>query len=229
MKYINRKHFFNEDYFENIDSEEKAYWLGFIAADGAINKSSKYNSYRLSINLSEIDKGHLQKFLDAIGASTISIQTIVNNQGFSSKDGTIITRVVINSYKMCQDLAKYNIHPRKSYDLTLPDIEEKYFKDFLRGFFDGDGSYHYHYDKKNKRYRYSFEVVGASKVIMQQIQEYLLTRDIHLHIYQRNDNYRLMSGSRNEMLKIIHFLFDNSTISLDRKLQKINEIKSIAV
>ena len=41
--------------FETIDTEEKAYWLGFIAADGCISKASEYNSYRLSINISDID------------------------------------------------------------------------------------------------------------------------------------------------------------------------------
>ena len=44
-----RKHFFNENYFENIDTEEKYYWLGVVSADGCIVKSSKYNSYRLLV------------------------------------------------------------------------------------------------------------------------------------------------------------------------------------
>ena len=57
-----RKHFFNENYFEVIDSEDKAYWLGFISADGCVAKSSKYNSYRLQIAISSIDSDHLNKF-----------------------------------------------------------------------------------------------------------------------------------------------------------------------
>ena len=69
-----RKHFFNENYFENIDTEEKAYWLGFISADGSICKSSKYNSYRLVLNLNRLDEHHILKFKNAICANDINIK-----------------------------------------------------------------------------------------------------------------------------------------------------------
>ena len=98
---------------------------------------------------------------------------------------------------------------------------------YLRGFFDGDGSYYYHYDYKNNRYRYSFEVVGASLAIIEQIQKYLLSKDIYTNIYTRkspsSDNivYRLMTGSKKEMLKIIDLLYSDANIYLNRKYDKI--------
>lgn len=230
-----RKHFFNEDYFKIIDTEDKAYWLGFITADGHISKSSQYNSYRLSISQSDIDKEHLEKFLKCIGANDIEVKTYDNNIGYSKNSNSKISRVTLNSLKMCMDLDKYNIHQNKSYDVRLPDINSDLMPHYLRGFFDGDGSYYCHYDEKNNRYRYSFEVVGASFEIMRQIREYLLSFGIKTNIYSRkslssgNELYRLMANSKSGMLGIINLLYSNAHIYLDRKYEKINEIKKIAV
>ena len=225
-----RKYYFNENYFETIDTEEKAYWLGFIAADGSINKSSKYNSFRLVISLSIIDIKHLEKFLHAINGENIPIMTIVNRSGFSNDNGTVCCRITINSYKLCSDLMKYNIHQNKSYDIDIPEIENKLIKHYLRGFVDGDGSFHYHYDQKNNRYRYSFEIVGASMCFMKNAQEFLFQNNINVYIYVRKSNksIRLMSGSRKTICDIIHFLYDNSIIYLDRKYQYTQELLKIA-
>lgn len=230
-----RKHFFNEDYFEIIDTEDKVYWLGFISADGHISKSSQYNSYRLSISQSYIDKEHLEKFLKCIGAKDIEVRTYDNNVGYSKNSNSKISRVTLNSFKMCMDLDKYNVHQKKSYDIRLPNIDDNLIPHYLRGFFDGDGSYYCHYDEKNNRYRYSFEVVGASFEMMRQIQEYLFSFNINTNIYNRksissgNTVYRLMTGSKKYILGIINLLYSNAHIYLDRKYEKINEIKRIAV
>ena len=64
-----RKHFYNEDYFKVIDSEDKAYWLGFISADGSVSK----DAYHIRISLSSIDIKHLEKFLTCINANDVAI------------------------------------------------------------------------------------------------------------------------------------------------------------
>ena len=231
MRKGTRKHFFNEDYFENIDTEEKAYWLGFIAADGCIVKSSEYNSYRLYINLGNIDEGHLQKFLNSISAHDIKIQRYTSTSGFSNKNGTKTSRIVLNSLKLCKDLSKYNICERKSYDIKMPEINNRLIPHYLRGYVDGDGSFYCHYDENNNRYRYSFEIVGGSRMFMEQVQSYLTSNNIKTNIYIRktNSSTRLMSASKAEILKIIELLYSNANIYLDRKFNKINEIKNIAV
>lgn len=227
-----RRHFFNEDYFENIDTEDKAYWLGFISADGCILKCSEYNSYRLQIALSINDIEHINKFLRCIDAYDVDIN-IFEPSGFGSKNKT--ARAVLNSYKLCNDLNRYNIHINKSYDIELPDISDEMIPHYLRGLFDGDGSYYYKYDSKYNRYRYSFELVGASEKMIYQVKEYLLSKNIKTNIYKRkspsSDNYvfRLMTGSKKEMLKIIDLLYSDAHMYLNRKYEKINEIKNIAV
>lgn len=228
-----RKHFYNEDYFSVIDTEDKAYWLGFIAADGSVTK----DSYHIRIAINSIDTKHLEKFLSCIDASDVNIFIQNNKQGFSfTKDGgSSIATIGLCSMKMWNDLHKYNINHDKSYNIQLPDIDDAMMPHFLRGFVDGDGCYYYKYDSNNDRYRYSFELVGASCAMMEQIQNYLSSNGIITHIYSRinkssnHESFRLMTGSRKEMLKIIDLLYVDAHIYLDRKYEKINEIKKIAV
>lgn len=231
MRKGKRKYFFDENYFEKIDTEYKAYWLGFISADGSVVRTGNYNSYRLYINLGIIDEGHLLKFLNCINSQDIHIQHCINYKGFSNKKGTKTSRIVLNSFKLCKDLSKYYVGERKSYNLQLPDINDDMIKHYLRGFIDGDGSYYYNFDSKNNRFRYSFEIVGSSLIFMQQVQKYFLSKEISLNIYFRktNNSIRLMTGSKKEMLKIIDFLYSDVNIYLNRKYKKIIEIKNIAV
>ena len=91
-----RKNNLNHDFFESIDSEEKAYWLGFIMADGCVYKGSDGSSLRLQINLKGSDVEHLQKFQNAIGSS-YKIQTKM----IKTSNVCILK---VNSTKMCQDL-----------------------------------------------------------------------------------------------------------------------------
>jgi hypothetical protein len=95
---INRKYSMNEDFFGNIDNEKKAYWLGFISADGNINKTSN----TLYIALKASDAPHLQKFLDDIEAN----YTITE---FTSTGGFRQARVALTSYKMKRD-GGWNTH-----------------------------------------------------------------------------------------------------------------------
>lgn len=178
-----RKHFYNEDYFKVIDSEDKAYWLGFISADGSVSK----DAYHIRISLSSIDTKHLEKFLICINANDVNIFTQHMTGGFSAtkEGGSDIATINLTSMKMWNDLHQYNIDHNKSYNIELPNIDDKMMSHYLRGFIDGDGSYYYHYDTKNNRYRYSFEIVGASQLMMRQIQEYFKLNGIKTNIYSR--------------------------------------------
>lgn len=228
-----RKHFFNENYFENIDTEEKAYWLGFISADGSICKSSKYNSYRLVLNLNRLDEHHILKFKNAICANDINIKHYINTKGFSKIGGSESSRLVLNSYKLCMDLDKYNVHIRKSYDIQLPtNINNCLMNHYIRGYFDGDASYSYRYDTKYKRYKYDFELVTGSEIFAYQLKYFLETVGIRVNIYYRknkNYNIRVKTCSKKEILKLFDYLYNNANIYLERKYEKVKEIRDIAV
>ncbi len=144
------KYKYNKDYFKVIDTEEKAYWLGFLYADGCINelhKNGKTCSMNLELTLAKVDKEHLEKFAKAIETNVPIKQRISRYKGKEY----VSNRIIINSTKMCKDLCDLKCIPNKTYGIRFPDtniVPKCFMKDFLRGFFDGDGCIH---DKKIKQ------------------------------------------------------------------------------
>lgn len=106
---VNRTYYLNENYFENIDSDEKAYWIGFIASDGCIYQSNDNRQDMLSIILSSKDKKHLEKLKKALET----------NKPLSTrkKDNFEYVSFQISSNKISKDLQKIGITPRKTYNV----------------------------------------------------------------------------------------------------------------
>ena len=63
----NKKFKVNDDYFEIIDTEEKAYWLGFLYADGCVARKGNY--YNIKIDQALYDYEHVLKFKEAINST----------------------------------------------------------------------------------------------------------------------------------------------------------------
>ena len=108
-----RKHKFNEEYFRDIDSEEKAYWLGFIAADGCVYKNS--NAWRLQINLKGSDVEHLERLQQAIKSNYKIAEKLVGTSE--------VCQLKINSKIMCEDLMNQGIIERKSLVVQMPEMD----------------------------------------------------------------------------------------------------------
>jgi len=116
------------DYFHTIDSDEKAYWLGFIAADGTVDDRPR--RYSLTIDLQPRDLHWLQRLRD-----TIAPGSTITQHGERSFSFTI------GSKELVTDIVRLGIKPRKSYNLTWPAVPEQFAIAFLLGYFDGDGSF----------------------------------------------------------------------------------------
>lgn len=122
----------NSKIFDIIDTEEKAYWLGFIFADGCV-----YDKNRVEISLAIKDLTHLEKFakfIDPINKD--KIVKVRNSKKYPS------VRVSFRDSHMVNILNSYGCTCKKSLTLQFPDIN--IFKNdtithFLRGYFDGDG------------------------------------------------------------------------------------------
>lgn len=118
----------NEDVFSEIDTKEKAYWLGFLYADG--NVSSKGN--RIGFHLAYKDFILLERFCDFVDGDRTKIMSYDNNK---------TACYYVYSNKMKSDLAKYNIVPRKTYIDEFPKFENiEIFLAFFLGAYDGDGT-----------------------------------------------------------------------------------------
>ena len=166
-----RKYNLNQNYFENIDSHEKAYWLGFIYADGYIRKNE--NSKKFGIALSIKDKPHLEK-LNKCLMSNYPIHTYIKKPDDFCKSYVEYCRLLITSDKIYDDLIKNGVYERKTNILTKPNIKEEFYPSFILGYFDGDGSI---FLNKTKYPFYSISFVGTDD-ILNFIHNYLQSKDI---------------------------------------------------
>lgn len=223
-----RKHKFNERYFENIDSEEKAYWLGFIAADGCVYKNKQ--SYRLQINLKGSDIDHLKKFQKAI----CSDYKITEKKVGKAQSNTC--QLKINSTKMCNDLIKNNIIERKSIIFEPPILNKNLMNHFIRGYFDGDGCicvYKVKFIRNNHKYintKCCINIVGTEQFLTE-LKKILENNNIKCNskLYKRHkerfNNIRtLMISGKQNCKSFYKFAYKDSNVFLLRKYEKFKNI-----
>ena len=198
----------DEFYFNKIDTEEKAYWLGFLYADGCVHS----NNYEISVNIT--DKEHIEKFKAAIKAFNHNITEIQDKRFQNAKT---LYQFSIKDKQLHQDLIKWGCIPQKSLLINkIPNIPRDYVSHFLRGYFDGDGSLHYLRGTNN--YRISF--VGT-KDFLNDIQKELQT-NVSLQSNIAGKAYVLQIAGRKQVERILNYLYDNSKENnrLNRKYQK---------
>lgn len=126
---------FNEGYFENIDTKDKAYWLGFFYADGCVFAERN----RISLCLSIKDEEQIRKFCDAVSIDKKEIK--IRKHSIKSIGKTYYSaNIVKGSKKMFNDLFSHGCIPHKTMRLKLPVLDsDGLYKAFLLGYYDGDG------------------------------------------------------------------------------------------
>lgn len=125
----------NENIFHDIDSPDKAYWLGVMYSDGYISTTNKYTN-AFGISVSEKDEEWLKKFKEFLNYNG-EIKFYQVTQGY--KVGTPYVRLLIGNNQIVKDLKKWGVIEHKSKIINhLPNIP--YLDDFIRGYIDGDGS-----------------------------------------------------------------------------------------
>jgi transposase len=202
----------NHNFFSELNTARKVYWLGFITSDGSINDRAHNNS--LDIGLCDIDIDHLQKFLDDIES---------DHKIYTSTDDK--AEIKITSPQMVSDLAKYGIVPRKAH-IVKPhkDIDLNYERDYWRGQIDGDGSVGY--TKTRDTYRPSITITGTYETcegFMNYCKKFV---DSKAKIYKYKDkksthSYRIVG--KNAVI-IIRELYEGAEVYLDRKYKIAMEI-----
>lgn len=218
----NRRVFFNEDYFANIDTEDKAYWLGFIYADGNVNTTDNSMSKpnRLTVNASGEDGEHLRKFMESIqytGELRFQIQPI-------SYSETPSYRVQCNSVKFVSDLMNLGCVPRKTSDSHLPPISLEMIRHFIRGYFDGDGCI----SPTNRVGEFS---ITSEPNILLEIQQVFMKElglsQTKLKTYKHTTvACSLRYGGRANLTKLYDYMYSNATIYMQRKYDKFSLLLS---
>ena len=221
-KQNSRKYSHNEDYFKVIDSEEKAYWLGFIMADGYITSKSKQESQRFGITLSLKDINHLEKFKKCIQA-TNPIKTYQASES-NYNSNTLYSRILITSQKTVDDLKDKGVVENKTNILKFPTEEQvpkELIPHFIRGYLDGDGCISISNRKKRKKIEYSIKILGT-ECFLNGIKNFIeLKTSIKISQYYTRkvgQTVKALEFSGNRQVKyFLDLLYQNATIYLDRK------------
>lgn len=212
----------NESFFEIIDTEEKAYWLGFIFADGHItNNENRYGQDQFGISCAKTDKEILYKFLKSIQATNPVLE-------YSRKEkGEPLCRVQLTSQKSVNDLIDKGCFKQKSLILKPPkNIPNEFIRHFLRGFFDGDGSITKSYSKRYNKYIYGINITSTREMCewIYNIFDFgSIIKDL-----RRTNTYYFSFGGRKQITQFYHFLYDEATIQLDRKYNRFQEFLQIS-
>lgn len=203
------KYTVNTDYFKNIDTEEKAYWLGFIFADGCINqkfsKNGNIKSMNLEIVLQAKDEKHLVKFVKSLQSTHPIKYKSVGNGAY---------RVYITSTEICRDLIKLGCTPRKSLTVKFPRLDSHLIKHFIRGYSDGNATI-----STRTRYILSSGSYAFLEYVQTHFIEELKVTRVTLRKDSRNNNIQY-EKSKSDTLKILDYLYSNATVYLDRKYNK---------
>lgn len=211
----------NYNYFDSIDTEEKAYWLGFIFADGNISKSEriykgkiKKGNYRFEVSLKDTDREHLEKF-----AKEISFEKEIKISQTNSKAKRC--RLYFNNKHFWNTLNNYGCTPSKSLTLKFPNIsifkDTSLIKHFIRGYVDGDGSIAY---KNAKHTDFQLRILGTEH-FLSNLQKNLPLEKLN-KLYKDTNIYELCFNS-SRGLYVCKYLYENSNIYLDRKFERYTQ------
>jgi transposase-like protein/intein-encoded DNA endonuclease-like protein len=194
-----------EDFFDNIDSEKKAYYLGWIMADG--NVSIYNNQYSLKLHIGFQDKHIIDDFLKDIKATYIpkEKESILNTTGKKHKS----YYVSLTSKHMIESLISLGVIPNKTGKEFIPNIPKRFLKDFLRGFFDGDGITSI--GEKNK--------IGfvSSKYMIIQILE-LLKWNLSIQPHHTTPYiYYFLTSSKDKIKDLYNYMYKDANVFIKRK------------
>ena len=196
----------NVNIFNCIDSEDKAYWLGFLYADGCI--ASNRNTVEIALSIEDIE--HLYKFKKFMD-SEHPITTRHMKLGEAC-------RIAIRDDVLKNDLVNLGCVPKKSHILKFPtykQIPKEMINHFIRGYFDGDGSI------VNTEKTREINIIGTYDLLNGICEEIGISND---RIYKLNKNaktiFRIVCSGKNDIINILNYMYKDSNIYLDRKHNK---------
>lgn len=215
IKREKRKYKHNEQYFDQIDTEEKAYWLGFFFADGTIDRNT------FGFHIGKMDEPHLHLFTKALASDHAITQT---------ESGC---RIRIHSPHILSSMLKYGLRSPKSLNLVYPSFLSLDLQlDFIRGFFDGDG-----WVSGNAK-QSTVGFASCSKEFLTAIQSALCEKieakrgsiicRKRAHIPGQNNNYRLQFCGNKSCMQVLSAMYGRSNMNtrLDRKYNRYLELLS---
>lgn len=204
---------FDHDFFSKINTEAKAYWLGYIMADGCVTLTQSNR-----IDLSSKDEKHLLKWQKQIFSNhNLSVVQLKKRNYYKSSHVSI---------KMVKDLSNHGVAPRKTFTLKFPNtIPQFLIRHFIRGYFDGDFSLGL--DRRNRGSNNTpylrFEMVGTYNFLAE-VKKIL---GIKSKIRKRGKVFITQTQGNFIVKKIMDWLYKDCSIYLDRKMEDYKRFKHL--
>lgn len=198
----------DHEYFEKIDSERKAYWLGFITADGSIYPPQN----RLILALKAEDLGHLETFrLDlAIG---VPARRMKNGERFEQ------ARIAVASPKLISDLSALGLQADKSSTCRPAVVAEDLVRHYWRGIVDGDGFLST--CTKHGKLHPRLGLCGTLAVVEEfaaQCRDVASSRNYPTKVSGTADHHYATAVTGSKALTVARWLYQDAVIALPRKL-----------
>jgi len=197
----------DENFFDKIDSEGKAYLLGIIFSDGSVSSKSNH------INISSNDR-------DMIEACRKLLKTTSPIHQYEN-----YFCLIISNQNLRNSLINLGVIPRKGWkELSIPSIPKKLIRHFLRGMYDGDGSF-YLDKRENNRYVYLCSSLSSASYQFSQEIKNTLEEQLNISFHKiRFDSkgdgkgsYQLRLSRKEDVKKFVNYLYRNSSYFLKRK------------
>lgn len=219
-RYQYRHRRYSDPYFFNcIDTPNKAYILGFIAADGHVSDKE------IKISLSSVDEEILHKIRNIVGFKN-TVKNTLNHNTLKP-----ISSVSFGTSEMIRSLRRLGFCKNKTTDFSIPNIDDNLLIYFYRGFVDGDGSFS-KYTSNDGYTRYSFSICGTESAL-NDFKVFFSKFGIKFskNLYKRFDTenccYALSASGKNNVLKLLDILYEDvsDSIYLNRKYNKYLDFK----
>lgn len=210
---------YDRNKFEKIITEDDAYWLGFLYADGYICHTE--HSWWYGVELQDRDIGHLRK-LNKYMNGNMHIDTFYKKSP-TSDNICKMCRLAYYSKQLVINLVNSGCVQRKSKIITMPFgiVPDELMRHFIRGYFDGDGScgIYQHSERKHLRYPRA-KITCGSHDFVNQLKEYLNNVDIRCGIItSKEENYDMFFSGKDNVVNFLKYMYDDSHIYLDRKYE----------
>lgn len=204
------RHIIDLGFFENIDNQDKAYFLGLMFSDGSVN--SKCNQFYLKLK----DEDVILKFKEVLKCDYPVIYREFPNKSYALE---------VSSKKMCSDLILLGCAPNKTKVLKFPSLREDLIRHFIRGFFDGDGCLQLH----DKIYHCRFDIACASKQFLEIMRPYITSIAKTNGGMNKESKYDVwhLSYSGHQVKQILDWLYKDANYYMQRKYIKYQLLSSL--
>jgi hypothetical protein len=233
------KYTFNKNFFDEIDTENKAYWLGFVWCDGYVCKRKRNTriSYEFKLSLSEKDEDHLEKFKKDINSSHPIRKYEPKEYSFLSKHKEA-RLLIANNYFGSVLYNKYKMIPNRfEIDELIKHVPNNLINHFIRGVFDAEGSLSEYYIKEDRLNQLTYKIklsFYTYENLLIFIRQHFLEKGLIKYPAQLRKRHEERDGhacgltfsGNKQVPKILDYIYKDATVFLDRKKKIYDSIKN---